>query len=54
MIVARKQGFAGPSQLQSGKFFVDYQECILLGPDSGLEEATYANYFRWLETGDGY
>ena len=54
MIVARKRGFAGPPQRRLRKFFVDYQDRILLGPDSELEEAMYANYFRWLETGDEY
>jgi len=46
MIVARKRGFAGPPQRRSRKFFVDYQDHNLLGPDSELEEAMYANYFR--------
>jgi len=54
MIVARKRGFAGPPQRRLRKFFVDYQDRILLGPDSELEEAMYANYFRWPETGDEY
>jgi hypothetical protein len=46
MIVARKRGFAWPPQWWSREFFVDYQNRILLGPDSELEEAMYANYFR--------
>ena len=54
MIVAGKRGFAGPLQRQSGKFFVDCQDCMLLGPDSELEEAMFANYLRWIETGDDY
>jgi hypothetical protein len=54
MIVSRKRGFAGPPQPRSRKFFVDNQGRILHGPDSALEKAMYANYFRWLETGDEY
>jgi hypothetical protein len=54
MIVARKREFTGPPQRRSRRFFVDYQERILLGPDCELEEAMYVNYFRWLETGDEY
>jgi uncharacterized protein len=36
------------------KFFLDYQDRILFGTDSEPQEAMYANYFRWLETGDEY
>jgi hypothetical protein len=46
MIVPRKRGFAGPPQKPPPEFFVDHQDRILLGPDSELEEAMYANYFR--------
>jgi hypothetical protein len=54
MIVTWKRGFARPPQPRSRKFFVDCQDRILLGPGSELEEAMYANYFRWPETGDEY
>jgi hypothetical protein len=54
MIVASKRGFAWPPQRRSRKFFVDCQDCILLGPDSDLEEAMYANDIPQPETGDEY
>jgi hypothetical protein len=54
MIVTWKRGFAGPPQPRSRKFFVDCQDRILLGPGSELEEAMYANHFRWPETDDEY
>jgi predicted TIM-barrel fold metal-dependent hydrolase len=36
------------------KFFLDYQDRILFGTDNEPAEKMYANYFRWLETGDEY
>jgi predicted TIM-barrel fold metal-dependent hydrolase len=44
----------GRQPRRARKFFVDYQDRILFGTDSEPEEAMYANYFRWLETGDEY
>ena len=48
------QAELGGQTRRSGKFLVDYQDRIVFGTDSGVEEAMYANYFRWLETGDEY
>ncbi|HXH68479.1 MAG TPA: amidohydrolase family protein [Candidatus Limnocylindrales bacterium] len=49
-----RQAELGRQPRRSRKFFVDYQDRILFGTDSEPEEAMYANYFRWLETGDEY
>lgn len=44
----------GRQPRRSRKFFLDYQDRILFGTDAEPEEKMYANYFRWLETGDEY
>jgi uncharacterized protein len=44
----------GRQPRRSRKFFIDYQDRIMFGTDSEPETAMYANYFRWLETGDEY
>jgi len=44
----------GRQPRRSRQFFMDYQDRILFGTDSEPETAMYANYFRWLETGDEY
>jgi predicted TIM-barrel fold metal-dependent hydrolase len=44
----------GRQPSRSRKFFLDYQDRILFGTDSEPREEMYANYFRWLETGDEY
>jgi uncharacterized protein len=44
----------GRQPRRSRKFFLDYQDRILFGTDSEPQEKMYANYFRWLETGDEY
>jgi predicted TIM-barrel fold metal-dependent hydrolase len=44
----------GRQPRRARKFFLDYQDRILFGTDSEPETAMYANYFRWLETGDEY
>ena len=49
-----RQAELGRQPRRSTKFFLDYQDRILFGTDSEPEEAMYANYFRWLETGDEY
>jgi predicted TIM-barrel fold metal-dependent hydrolase len=49
-----RQAELGRQPRRSRKFFLDYQDRILFGTDSEPEEAMYANYFRWLETGDEY
>jgi uncharacterized protein len=49
-----RQAELGRQPRRSRRFFVDYQDRILFGTDSEPEEAMYANYFRWLETGDEY
>jgi uncharacterized protein len=49
-----RQAELGRQPRRSRKFFMDYQDRILFGTDSEPEEAMYANYFRWLETGDEY
>ena len=49
-----RQAELGREPRRAGKFFLDYQDRILFGTDSEPEEGMYANYFRWLETGDEY
>ncbi len=44
----------GRQPRRAHKFFEDYQDRVLFGTDAEPEEAMYANYFRWLETGDEY
>ncbi|MGB9432107.1 MAG: amidohydrolase family protein, partial [Candidatus Acidiferrum sp.] len=44
----------GRQPRRSRKFFLDYQDRIMFGTDSEPQEKMYANYFRWLETGDEY
>jgi predicted TIM-barrel fold metal-dependent hydrolase len=49
-----RQAELGRQPRRAHKFFLDYQDRILFGTDSEPENAMYANYFRWLETGDEY
>ena len=49
-----RQAELGRQPRRAHKFFLDYQDRILFGTDSEPETAMYANYFRWLETGDEY
>jgi uncharacterized protein len=49
-----RQAELGRQPRRAHKFFVDYQDRILFGTDSEPQEAMYASYFRWLETGDEY
>jgi uncharacterized protein len=49
-----RQAELGRQPRRSRKFFIDYQDRIMFGTDSEPETAMYANYFRWLETGDEY
>lgn len=44
----------GRQPRRARKFFLDYPDRILFGTDAEPQEAMYANYFRWLETGDEY
>jgi len=44
----------GRQPRRARKFFLEYQDRILFGTDSEPAETMYANYFRWLETGDEY
>jgi len=44
----------GRQPRRARKFFLEYQDRIMFGTDSEPETAMYANYFRWLETGDEY
>jgi uncharacterized protein len=44
----------GRQPRRSRQFFTDFQDRILFGTDSEPKEKMYANYFRWLETGDEY
>ncbi|HYL84655.1 MAG TPA: amidohydrolase family protein [Candidatus Angelobacter sp.] len=44
----------GRQPRRAHKFFLDYQDRILFGTDSDPDVKMYANYFRWLETGDEY
>ncbi len=52
---AARQAELGRQPRRSTEFFTKYQDRIMFGTDVKLpEEAIYANYFRWLETGDEY
>jgi uncharacterized protein len=44
----------GRQPRRARQFFMDFQDRILFGTDSEPSEKMYANYFRWLETGDEY
>jgi predicted TIM-barrel fold metal-dependent hydrolase len=44
----------GRQPRRAGQFFLEFQDRILFGTDSEPDEKMYANYFRWLETGDEY
>lgn len=44
----------GRQPRRARQFFLEFQERILFGTDSEPDEKMYANYFRWLETGDEY
>jgi uncharacterized protein len=44
----------GRQPRRARQFFIDFQDRILFGTDSEPSEKMYANYFRWLETGDEY
>jgi predicted TIM-barrel fold metal-dependent hydrolase len=49
-----RQAELGRQPRRARQFFVEFQDRILFGTDSEPEEKMYANYFRWLETGDEY
>ena len=44
----------GRQPRRARQFFMEFQDRILFGTDSEPDEKMYANYFRWLETGDEY
>jgi uncharacterized protein len=44
----------GRQPRRARQFFLDFQDRVLFGTDSEPNEKMYANYFRWLETGDEY
>lgn len=44
----------GRQPRRSRQFFTEFQDRILFGTDSEPDPKMYANYFRWLETGDEY
>jgi uncharacterized protein len=44
----------GRQPRRARQFFMDFQDRIMFGTDSEPSEKMYANYFRWLETGDEY
>jgi uncharacterized protein len=44
----------GRQPRRARQFFMDFQDRIMFGTDSEPEPNMYANYFRWLETGDEY
>ena len=44
----------GRQPRRAHEFFIKYQDRIMFGTDSGMEEAMYRNHFRWLETADEY
>jgi uncharacterized protein len=49
-----RQAELGRQPRRAREFFIKYQDRIMFGTDSGMEEGMYRNYFRWLETGDEY
>ena len=49
-----RQAELGRQPRRAAKFFAEFQDRILFGTDSEPVPAVYANYFRWLETGDEY
>jgi hypothetical protein len=49
-----RQAELGRQPHRAAKFFAEFQDRILFGTDSEPVPAAYANYFRWLETGDEY
>jgi uncharacterized protein len=44
----------GRQPRRTRQFFMDFQDRIMFGTDSEPDPNMYANYFRWLETGDEY
>jgi predicted TIM-barrel fold metal-dependent hydrolase len=44
----------GRQPRRARQFFAEFQDRIMFGTDSEPEAKMYANYFRWLETGDEY
>jgi uncharacterized protein len=44
----------GRQPRRARQFFMDFQDRIMFGTDSEPDPNMYANYFRWLETGDEY
>jgi len=44
----------GRQPRRARQFFLQFQDRILFGTDAEPSEQMYANYFRWLETGDEY
>jgi predicted TIM-barrel fold metal-dependent hydrolase len=49
-----RQAELGRQPRRARQFFLEFQDRILFGTDSEPGEKMYANYFRWLETGDEY
>lgn len=49
-----RQAELGRQPRRASKFFAEFQDRILFGTDSEPVPTVYANYFRWLETGDEY
>jgi len=49
-----RQAEMGRQPRRAAKFFAEFQDRILFGTDSEPVPEMYANYFRWLETGDEY
>jgi predicted TIM-barrel fold metal-dependent hydrolase len=44
----------GRQPRRARQFVLEFQNRILFGTDSEPDEKMYANYFRWLQTGDEY
>jgi uncharacterized protein len=49
-----RQAELGRQPRRARAFFIKYQDRIMFGTDSRVNEAMYRNYFRWLETDDEY
>ena len=49
-----RQAELGRQPRRARQFFLEFQDRIMFGTDSEPEPKMYANYFRWLETGDEY
>ena len=49
-----RQAELGRQPRRARQFFLEFQNRIMFGTDSEPDPKMYANYFRWLETGDEY